>query len=448
MKILFILLLCFLASVCHGSPLGDLAASMKAGQWAELTTSNISNTLKTSGASRMTFGYTEDIKWDPTSRGLWYIGGDHFHPPGGYPKFINFDEATNTWKELTRPNWFPYHDEGAMHGYDHTAINPALGVLYHRPNTAKRMIHQYVIASDWWRVASTLPTSVVASDADLACCIGMEFFPEMKGLIQCNGDNGGIYFFGTTTGKWQELAKGLTMASYHNFAEYNPVHKVMICGGGNGSNDLYKIDGAGKVTTLNKAPVTVGVQSAMHTVDPVSGDYLIFTRGGQFYVYDVTSDSWQQKSGSIPIWTTVYNNSVHGVVATPVSTHGVVLFVKCSYENCTVYLYKHAEGSAVEGLAHGEGAGIDVFPNPFNPAVTILINWNNVGAAFIKSEHNILRTPPLQLSIYDIHGRKIHCLNMINGRYTWNPANQPAGIYILKAEIGNQKYSRKLFLQK
>ena len=79
------------------------------------------------------------------------------------------------------------------------------------------------------------------------------------------------------------------MGVYHNIAEYSPVHKMVLFGGGNGSSDLYKLDAKGKVTTLKKTPIGVGTMQSIVTLDPVSGDFLVFGKNGSFYVYDVAA---------------------------------------------------------------------------------------------------------------------------------------------------------------
>ena len=58
--------------------LGNLAASMQPGTWAQLTTNNINPTLSDNGVSGIIFGFTEYIKWDPVGHRLYYLGGDHF----------------------------------------------------------------------------------------------------------------------------------------------------------------------------------------------------------------------------------------------------------------------------------------------------------------------------------------------------------------------------------
>ncbi|PYV44930.1 MAG: hypothetical protein DMG06_04505 [Acidobacteria bacterium] len=140
------------------------------------------------------------------------------------------------------------------------------------------------------------------------------------------------------------------MGDYHNFAEYNPVYKVVVFGGGNGSRKLYKMSSNGMITALQDAPVDVGVQSSLFTVDPASGDYLVFSNtNSSFWVYKVQTDTWIQQAGTPPIFQPPVNETpVHGLVASPISTYGVDLFVDCQTQSsCVVRLYKHAGGGAV-----------------------------------------------------------------------------------------------------
>ena len=59
------------------TPLGDLAASLQPGTWAELITNSIAPTLAfTNGDSGMTFGFAEKGVWDGVSKQFLYIGGD------------------------------------------------------------------------------------------------------------------------------------------------------------------------------------------------------------------------------------------------------------------------------------------------------------------------------------------------------------------------------------
>src|SRR5262245_39461397 len=318
--------------------MGALAASMAPGTWAELTTDNIVPTLRAGGASGAIFGYSEDGAWDPISRQWLYCGGDH----GEAPRFVAYSADTNAWRIMPHPAWMS--TTGTMHGYDHNAINPATGDFYHYPAGA-RVLQKYSVASGTWTTTPAMPFWDY-----IAGYMGVEYFPELGGIVVANGGGGSgfVYLFRESTQAWSTLAGGLPMGAYQNFAEYNPVHRVMILGGGNSSSDLYKVDATGTVTTQRPAPVMAGVKHhSIVTVDPVSGDYLIFTSDAKFYVYDVVTDTWTLQGGTVPIFTPTRDNAIWHVDASPVSTYGVTMFVKffaADPSRAWVYLYKHAAG--------------------------------------------------------------------------------------------------------
>jgi len=146
-------------------------------------------------------------------------------------------------------------------------------------------------------------------------------------------------------GQWAELkTNGLS----------NPVHKVVVFGGGNDSKgyvskDLWKLDASGQVSKLRETPLPIGVTGTIFTVDPASGKYLVFGRQGQVYEYDVTTDTWAELKGpQPPIFTfgpDLKGSAIFGCVATPLSNHGVVMFVKYDGDNSKVFFYKHAAAS-------------------------------------------------------------------------------------------------------
>src|SRR5258708_2672736 len=89
------------------SVLARTAASMAPGTWAQLATNNIVPTLgQTGGASGFVFGYADKAVWDSTSRRIFYVGSDHFAPGPGGPRFVQYDDATNTWSMLIA-SWLP-----------------------------------------------------------------------------------------------------------------------------------------------------------------------------------------------------------------------------------------------------------------------------------------------------------------------------------------------------
>src|SRR2546422_6521540 len=230
--------------------LGNLVASMQAGTWAQLNTNNINPTLSDGGVSGVIFGYTEYIKWDPVSRRLYYLGGDHFASGTPVMRHVQYDENSNSWSILPEQSWFTAY---ASHGYDHGAIDPGHRYFYFRPPN-NLTVYRWNIDTGAW---TAMPSNNVIQYN--SCCVGLEYFPELHGVIWAsdeNGDNGGLTRLNDATGQWGRVAQAAAypIGDYHNFAEYNPVRKVMVFGGGEGgaaTRKIWKLDATGAVTPLN-----------------------------------------------------------------------------------------------------------------------------------------------------------------------------------------------------
>src|SRR5262249_14091088 len=118
------------------------------------------------------------------------------------------------------------------------------------------------------------------------------------------------------------------------------VHKVVLFGGGNNSKDLYKIDAAGKITGCKTAPFEVGINTAVVTSDPVSGDFLVLHKDDKFYSYNPKTDTWKElTTKGMPF---AMKGSSFDVVATPISNYGVTLFFTAPRKGLKVVLYKHS----------------------------------------------------------------------------------------------------------
>jgi len=333
-------------TLASGAPtqLAQLAGSLTPGTWATLATMNINATLlDPGGASGYITGDAESIKWDPLTRQLFFLGMDH-HPNTGQ-RFVSYSDSTNTWQILPQTSWMA--TGGVHHGYDHKALDVAHRYLYVRGQYMDRSVYRYQIDTKTWERVQD--NNVLEYSQ---CCGGWDYFPELNGVVWFQGSDtqsgstfyGGLFLRDDLTGSWRRLGARATYVSgdYNNFAEYNPKHKVVIFGGG--SRDLYKLDSSGGVTTLNPAPVSIGNRSGVVTMDPVSGNYLVLSNtNNSFHSYNVASDTWQLLPAS-PIFqfqANPPNGGIFGVVATPISTYGVSLFVQCATNNCVVRLYKH-----------------------------------------------------------------------------------------------------------
>ncbi len=326
--------------------LSDLAASMSPGTWKELTTSNINPVLtNTGGESNVMTGYTEYIKWDPATRRLLFVGADH-NQVGG-ERFVSYTDSTNSWQILPQPPGM-----GAFsHGYDHGALDPVNRFFYFRYPYLGRTFYRYQMDTGVWTQVAT--NNIIEYEQ---CCGGLDYFPEMNGVIWAQGGEtpccGGVFLLDNATGQWRRIGSINTYAlpGYSTFAEYNPVHKVVVFGGGQGAGarKLFKVTAAGQVVALGDAPANLGTLASVFTVDPVSGDYLVLTNSKQFYRYDVVADTWTLlPDPPAGVWGT-QNPFVFGMVAGPISTYGVVAVGVCrdsSGSNCHLYIYKHSTGT-------------------------------------------------------------------------------------------------------
>lgn len=95
---------------------------MIAGQWAQITVNGLNTSLFIDGANN-TLGYMDKGNYDPINKQVRFIGQAH----GGDQRYHQYDEATNTFSNLTDPSW-----DGVIgypgyigHGYQHNTIDPA-----------------------------------------------------------------------------------------------------------------------------------------------------------------------------------------------------------------------------------------------------------------------------------------------------------------------------------
>ncbi len=336
------------------SALARLAASMAPGTWAELNTGNVFDGLASvvpGGASGHILYFAGKALWNPITHELYYTGSDHIYTyrPAG-EKTVKYVESSNSWVNLGPAPWAA----GVQHGYD-SALDPTRGFFYHRPFT-EASTHRFSIATQTW---DTPPMPAFPFTGDyLPCCGALEFFPELDGVVFVGGaesapgrSDASIYLFREATGQWTRLATNLRLSGTFYMVTYNPVHHVAIFWSSE-ANALYKLDSNGNVMRLKDPPVGLyNGSNGLITVDPVSGDYIVNAGANpadtmntmRLYKFDVLSDTWTPLiSANQPDFNTLYYGAISGIVATPISNYGVVMFSTCRGQDCHVYLYKHA----------------------------------------------------------------------------------------------------------
>ena len=316
-----------------GTSLADLAARLKAGEWGELVTSNINSALgETSGntATGDILPYAEGMVWDPVNRSVYFVGSDHNYKPGSYnsTRFVYYSDATNSWGTLPSPAGTQIN-----HAYDHNTLNPVTGDFYftNYSDSGQALVKRFNVrqGGSWSDVQPQAPGPSLQA--------ALTFVPELNTPVFFS--TGAAYQY--TGSSWSSLGS-VSGLDYHLFAEYNPVHKVTVFGGGNGSSRMYKLSATGQVTSLKDAPLTLSLPSMEFSVDPVSGEYLVINSSKSFRAYNVVTDSWRTLSAPpASIWNTQGQDVMH-IAAVPVSTYGVIMYVTCDGPDCRVNVYKHA----------------------------------------------------------------------------------------------------------
>jgi hypothetical protein len=222
-----------------------------------------------------------------------------------------------------------------LHAYDHQAIDTKRGHYFQR-RLGGTGVHRYNISAGSWDRIADIPLNYYPPIAS-----ALEYFPELDGLVFVSGRGQGVsevYLYSMATSTWSIIASDLYMGDYHNFSEYDPVHKVLLFGGGNGSSDVYALDASGKVAKKKSAPVELGIARSVIVGDPVSGKLLVFAENGTSYEYDVVGDSWK----TIGSHNLKDNYGDLSAVAAPIASYGVDIFVKADFGRSTVLVYKHS----------------------------------------------------------------------------------------------------------
>lgn len=256
--------------------LAQVIAGMKPGSWAELKTEEYTAELL-KAQNHHILEYAGAATWDPTSRQVLFVGQGHYSAL----KFIAYSENTNAWALQSTPSWWagdPKTGKGPIgHAYYNNSIDQARGLLYlHQSGT--RFVHRFDIAKEKW---TTLPD---IKDAAVGHGTAIAHFPERSGVMRILG--GAVHFFDETKNTWARLSDKTPMGPYHNIALYGAAKKIMLFGGGNGSKDLYRMDADGTITKLKPAPVEIGINTAVVTSDPVSGDFLILHKSDMFFSFN------------------------------------------------------------------------------------------------------------------------------------------------------------------
>ncbi len=335
--------------------LSQLAASMAPGTWAPLPVEGQNEVLGVGGVSGTMLHYSNHLPWNRATHVVEIIGMDH-----GYPslRHVRYVEATNRFV-LVADN----AGLGAAHGYDHNAVNPYTGDLYHRVYSGFSghiSSRRKVLGADAF---TDLPDLTTTDQVAIGACwwsghfVGAgaqgAFMLFNSGNSTGGASDGVIAAFDPLTDKWfyNEAGKAPFYGSgytYHSVIEYSEKLNVAVYGGGNvAPRKLWRLNEDGSFVTMPDVPTgkAVGIQGGLLVDEPVTGHFLLLS-AGELWELDPTGDGqWSQLGGSSTPPAAVGipgpTNPV-AVIVSSIPDYGVVMVITQPSQNGgNVYLYKH-----------------------------------------------------------------------------------------------------------
>jgi hypothetical protein len=167
--------------------------------------------------------------------------------------------------------------------------------------------------------------------------------------------DGGMYAYDPLRDSWYWSSLGMSpfsassASTYHSVLEYSPIHNCSVYGGGGAApTKLWRMNSDRSVTPMPDVPAgkAVGVQLGNLVVEPVSGNFLLFSAGELWELDPRNSGKWKPLGGSRtpPVGIgTPGPSKPDGIVSCAVANHGVVAYIQqSSSTGGTFYLYKHA----------------------------------------------------------------------------------------------------------
>jgi fibronectin type III domain protein len=318
--------LLLIPTLSFATVMGDRANAMQPGTFVTLQTNGFSNgaILAPGGPTNFITQYADSAEWDPNRKKVHFLGQSHSNP---IPTYVQYADSTNTWTVIANPI-----TSTVAHAYDHNAVDTNTGDFYYYEYNSTT-IRKWTASTQAWS-----SFSIPAGPRNITG--GLEFFPEMNSLVFVEPLLG-IWKYHIGTGVWTKISDPLPMGPYSIFLEYNPVHKVVIFGGGQNDRRVYKMDSGGSITRMGDAPVGLGVgdYESRISVDPVGGDYIVLKSNRQMYAYNVVNDKWTTLGVTYPS-----GDPTIGTIEASITTYGVIMFIHYDYSNSAVYLYKHSTG--------------------------------------------------------------------------------------------------------
>jgi len=170
-------------------------------------------------------------------------------------------------------------------------------------------------------------------------------------------------------------------------------------------------------------------------------DDLIFynTTGSVLSVYHTKTDTWETLKTNGPAPQDIarpYGRFFYNPV------DNVHMFIVREQYAATTYVYRYKGatplGAAKRAPKADNQLSISVFPNPVRSYTTISLRSKEATSKKAK------------INIYDVTGNLYFSASLLLGAsgYTWTPAGLSNGVYIMKIQIDNKTFSKRILVQK
>ena len=344
------------------SVLSTVVAAMAPGSWAQFSAENQNAVLGVGSNNGSVLPYCNAMPWNSVDRCIEIVAGDHLFSGG--QRYARYVEATNSFVYINQPG-------GAFvggHGYDHLEVNPYTGDLYVLNKgvngTAPLRVQRKLLAGSTWApvAALSVPQTII-----FGSCWWSGKFTGGSGLgaqggfaVFTLGGSGGmstdgrISIYDPVSNSWPFNATSMSpnygAGTYNQLMAYSAVKNVAVHGGGNvAPKKLWRLNSGGTVTPMPDAPgdTQIGIHRGVLIEDPVSGNFLLLSKG---YLYELNPDgagTWRQQTGSrVPpsgVGIPAESGPNKLVIGVPLPDHGVVAFIRqTNSASSAFYLYKHA----------------------------------------------------------------------------------------------------------
>ncbi|MBE7462200.1 MAG: hypothetical protein HS116_01790 [Planctomycetes bacterium] len=330
------------------SELSKLALSMQPGTWAELKTEVPPGTWSSpkvnggrndggSGGLHIA-GWTDDAHWDSRTGQFFFMGLRQTR------RFIAYSEEKNAWRtvELDPTSDNPCFRSKFGHIYSSNGFDHERSRFYHRYNGFESEkeglkleggISFFDALTEKWTKLPAIPANSGFTGQSI------EYFGAMDGLVILGKK---AFIFSNARQKWEDLGAS-PVDGYHSLFRHNPYrNELLMTGGNNNLQVMARITKEGKIERLKDVPVELTVRGDKITLDPATGNYLIFgfrdDAGAKCFEFDSNANEYRAVETAIAQWP--FKSSAMPVCAF-IPEYGVSMWA-----DGKVYLYKHAPAAA------------------------------------------------------------------------------------------------------